>query len=347
MADNTTVKDSAGATVTAATADIGGGVQAPKVVLVSAAGVATQGTPADAAWASGSGTEISLLKTIATAALDTSDTPISAASLPLPTGAATEATLSAQSAKLPASLGAKTGAASLSVVPASDGFAITATGNVASAATDSGNPIKIGGKYNATLPTYVDGQRGDVGISSRSVLLSAPVSSAAGADALTNSNIGTCYAGNATTALMQIAPTAFNGTSWDRQRGDVAGLVVQPYAMAGSRLQYAAASGGISNTTTAVTIFAAAGASTRNYLTALQITAEALGTATELAIRDGAAGTVIWRTKIGTGGLTTGQSIRFEPPLRGTANTLMEIVTLTASGTGAVYVNAQGYTSTV
>lgn len=39
---------------------------------------------------------------------------------PLPTGAATEATLAAASAKLPASLGAKTGAASLSVVPASD-----------------------------------------------------------------------------------------------------------------------------------------------------------------------------------------------------------------------------------
>ena len=46
--------------------------------------------------------------------------PISAASLPLPTGAATEATLASQSAKLPASLGAKTGAASLSVVPNSD-----------------------------------------------------------------------------------------------------------------------------------------------------------------------------------------------------------------------------------
>jgi len=38
----------------------------------------------------------------------------------LPTGAATDATLSAASAKLPASLGAKTGSASLSVVPATD-----------------------------------------------------------------------------------------------------------------------------------------------------------------------------------------------------------------------------------
>ena len=42
------------------------------------------------------------------------------ASQPLPTGAATETTLAAASAKLPASLGAKTAAASLSVTPASD-----------------------------------------------------------------------------------------------------------------------------------------------------------------------------------------------------------------------------------
>ena len=66
---------------------------------------------------------------------------ISAASLPLPTGAATAAaqasaqtTLSAISAQLPASLGAKTGAASLSLTPASDlanaepaGVAVTGT----------------------------------------------------------------------------------------------------------------------------------------------------------------------------------------------------------------------------
>lgn len=35
------------------------------------------------------------------------------------------------------------------------------TGNVASGATDSGNPVKTGGKYNATLPTVTDGQRVD------------------------------------------------------------------------------------------------------------------------------------------------------------------------------------------
>lgn len=35
-------------------------------------------------------------------------------------------------------------------------------GNVASAATDSGNPLKIGGKYNSSAITLTDGQRGDL-----------------------------------------------------------------------------------------------------------------------------------------------------------------------------------------
>jgi len=106
---------------------------------------------------------------------------------------------------------------------------------------------------------------------------------------------------------------------------------------------YTAAASGIVNTTTAVTIKAAAGSGVRNYITAIQFSAEALGTATELAIRDGAGGTVLWRTKIGTGGLLGGRDIIFPNPLVGTANTLLEVVTLTASGTGAVYFNAQGF----
>lgn len=105
---------------------------------------------------------------------------------------------------------------------------------------------------------------------------------------------------------------------------------------------YPAAAGGILNTTTAVIIKTAAGAGLRNYLTALQINAEALTNATELAIRDGAGGTVLWRMKIGTAGLPLAP-IRFPIPLKGTANTLLEVVTLTASGAGAVFVNAQGF----
>lgn len=54
--------------------------------------------------------------------------PVSAASLPLPTGAATEATLAAVSGKLPATLGQKVAATSLAVVLASDQPALPVTG---------------------------------------------------------------------------------------------------------------------------------------------------------------------------------------------------------------------------
>lgn len=119
-------------------------------------------------------------------------------------------------------------------------------------------------------------------------------------------------------------------------------IVTRPWNIPESDWSYAAAAGGILNTTVAVTIKAAAAAGIRNYITSITVMAEALGTATELVIRDGAAGTVIWRTKIPTGGLPT-TTITFANPLKGTAATLMEVATLTATTTGAVYVNAQGY----
>lgn len=120
-------------------------------------------------------------------------------------------------------------------------------------------------------------------------------------------------------------------------------LITKDYSSSSLDWQYAAAASGISNTTTAVTIAAAAGASIRNYITSISIATDTLGAATEFAIRDGASGTVIWRTKLNTTALPV-MNIVFPTPLKGTANTLLEVVTLTASVTGAVYFNAQGYT---
>lgn len=44
-------------------------------------------------------------------------------------------------------------------------------GNVASAASDSGNPVKVGGVYNSTQPTFTNGQRGDLQLSSNGELV--------------------------------------------------------------------------------------------------------------------------------------------------------------------------------
>lgn len=139
------------------------------------------------------------------------------------------------------------------------------------------------------------------------------------------------------TTLVQGDAAALNFT-------DAGQVITKQYGSAGNDWTYAAASGGILNTTTAVTVKAAGAASIRNYITGLQVMSEALGTATELAVRDGAAGTVLWRIKVPTGGLPMTE-VAFPTPLKGTAATLLEVVTLTATTTGAVYINLQGYTS--
>lgn len=117
--------------------------------------------------------------------------------------------------------------------------------------------------------------------------------------------------------------------------------IIRPWAIPENTWNYAAAASGIVNTTTAVTMKAAAAAGIRNYVNSLQIATDTLGAATELAIRDGASGTVLWRGKLQTTALPQ-TTINFDPPLRGTAATLLEAVTLTAV-TGGVYVNAQGF----
>jgi hypothetical protein len=106
---------------------------------------------------------------------------------------------------------------------------------------------------------------------------------------------------------------------------------------------YAGATGGIDNSATAVAFRASAGAGLRNYITDIQISHATLGAATELAIRDGAAGTVLWRMTLNTVA-NENISVSFKTPLVGTAATLLEVVTLTGV-TGDVIFNAQGFSA--
>lgn len=73
-----------------------------------------------------------------------------------------------------------------------DGSAVTqpVTGAVASGAADSGNPVKIGGKYNATLPTFSDGQRGDAQLTSRGELITADQDFVSSAMNITAADVG-------------------------------------------------------------------------------------------------------------------------------------------------------------
>jgi len=118
-------------------------------------------------------------------------------------------------------------------------------------------------------------------------------------------------------------------------------MVVRPHSVPELEWVYPAASGGIVNSTAAVTMASAPGANARNYVTSIQVYAEALANATELVIREGTS-TVYWRIKIPTTGMPPTQ-FTFENPIRLALNSALTVTTLTASGIGAVYVNAQGY----
>lgn len=105
-------------------------------------------------------------------------------------------------------------------------------GSVASGATDAGNPVKVGAKYNSTLPTLTDGQRGDAQVGTRGSLnvtlmavdsTSSIGSSTGASDAVTTS---------ATALAVRPYSLILNGSTWDR--------MVKPNAA--SRIASAAAS---------------------------------------------------------------------------------------------------------
>lgn len=134
------------------------------------------------------------------------------------------------------------------------------------------------------------------------------------------------------------APTAV--TDGDAVRG-VASLlgkqIVLPYAIPASTWSYASAA---AVTDTADDEAAAAVASTRRYITAVQVFNGHDTTGTEVVIKDGS--TVLWRGWAEQAG--GGCSAKFDPPLRGTANTAVNVANITTGS--STYFNLQGYSAT-
>lgn len=113
-------------------------------------------------------------------------------------------------------------------------------------------------------------------------------------------------------------------------------VVATPGALA-TAWSYAAAAGGIVNTT-GVAFKDAPAAGLKNYVTAIQL-ANNSAVPTEIEIRDGVAGTVLWR------GMATANmpitNIPFATPLKGSVITALEVACVTTAA--KVYFNAQGY----
>lgn len=96
-------------------------------------------------------------------------------------------------------------------------------GNVASAATDAGNPVKVGGVNTTTLPTFANGQRGDLQIGTRGALYTTlMVNNSTTPVALAVSNADGVAAGSVGSRFETAAlGYNFNGTTFDRARGNV------------------------------------------------------------------------------------------------------------------------------
>lgn len=156
--------------------------------------------------------------------------------LALPAGAATEATLNAVGAAVAViddwdetdrakvnpivgQAGVEGGAGASTaltqrVAIATDANAVT--GNVASGAADSGNPVKMGGRHNTTLPTLADGQRGDVQLGTRGAVSTSLFI----ANSVNPMAAPTGDGGGASTYLPAAMLVNSVGTSWDRVKGN-------------------------------------------------------------------------------------------------------------------------------
>lgn len=106
-------------------------------------------------------------------------------------------------------------------------------GNRESGASDRGSPVKVGGRYNSTQPSLTDGQRGDLQIDERAnlkvTLFGASQTSGVRVDTPADS-LGTGNVGLQANSF----GFRFNGSTWDRARGNIDGTALASAARTAS-----------------------------------------------------------------------------------------------------------------
>jgi len=110
-------------------------------------------------------------------------------------------------------------------------------GNSAAGATDVGNPVKVGGRYNSASPTLTTGQRGDLQLDANANL-AVTVRFAGNQAMLAGSTDSDSVAASSTANRMSTVSFGyvFDGSVWSRQRGSAkASFVSEPPLTAISR----------------------------------------------------------------------------------------------------------------
>lgn len=124
-------------------------------------------------------------------------------------------------------------------------------GNVASGTADAGNPVKVGGVCLTGTPTYANAQRADLRISTTGALVTTilPFTVNLG-DAIPANNVRGIVDQGSGYLVQPMAMTLFNGTTYDRVRGDTTGMAVNVLKapLISRQIVVTAASAGISIT---------------------------------------------------------------------------------------------------
>lgn len=97
-------------------------------------------------------------------------------------------------------------------------------GNIASGVTDAGNPVKVGGIFSSSLPTLTTGQRGDLQVNAKGLLLTTIYDPSGAALNMPSPSADGYNAGSANSLAVSGFGFVFNGSTWDRVRGDTQGL---------------------------------------------------------------------------------------------------------------------------
>lgn len=149
---------------------------------------------------------------------------INADATPCPAGTVTDPIFT--SGGVPTGTAGTPNAAVVSVQGITNGTALQVNGNVASGTADGGAfPLKMGGYAGSTVPTTVTtGQRVNLwlGVNGQMVIGGTAF---AGADAASNT-LAQSTLTSGSSGLFAVSSFVYNGATWDRQRGDVAGTYV-------------------------------------------------------------------------------------------------------------------------
>lgn len=131
---------------------------------------------------------------------------------------------------------------------------VDAAGDVAHDAVDAGNPVKIGGVASSTVPANVTtGDRVNAWFQQNGaqVVFDLGPYGEAGSDGVGNDPLIAAASVDGSGGPLKVAGSVFNGTTWDRQRGDTLGIHVSRQATAAT-----ATLTNVSDTATSTTLLA-------------------------------------------------------------------------------------------